>query len=217
MLTGGRQCHVSWHVSSAPWGIYEELGPQHSCLKPVITLHLPGKHGEFRSSSGHGSDRTFFYCNHQGAIATPTGHWTSTFCHSPKDGWLWCLFMLKWVWINPVLQCAEWKGPVLHPLQCCIMTLCYSGDWNIWESGLWKFMDPKSLSNSANVFFFFLLIIYIRGSCWYILGFPLGLPKFSGYRRCANVQVSCQCDSRRQLESVTRVTETLAKLAYSVV
>lgn len=74
-LTGGRHCHVSWHVSSAPWGIYEELGPQHRWLKPVIILHLlSGKHRQFKSSSGNGSGRTFFCCNHQGAIATPTGH-----------------------------------------------------------------------------------------------------------------------------------------------
>ena len=139
--TGGRQCRVSWHVSSAPWDIYEELGPQHRWLKPVITLCLlSSKHGEFKSSSGHGSDRTFFYCNHQGAIATPTGHWTSSFCHSLKDGllYVWHLFMLRWVWINPVLQCVSclhsggWKGPILHPPQCCMKALHYSEGWNIW-------------------------------------------------------------------------------------
>lgn len=66
---------MSHDVSSAPWGVYEKLGPQHGWLKPVIALHLlSGKHWEFKSSSGHGSDRTFFYFNHQGAIAAPTGH-----------------------------------------------------------------------------------------------------------------------------------------------
>lgn len=32
------QCHVSWQVPSAPWGIYEELEPQQRRLNPVITL-----------------------------------------------------------------------------------------------------------------------------------------------------------------------------------
>lgn len=45
-----------------------------------------GKHEEFKLSSGHGSSRTFFYCNRQGAIATPTGHWTHSLCHSLKHG-----------------------------------------------------------------------------------------------------------------------------------
>lgn len=74
---------------SAPWGMYEEWGPQHRWLGPVILLCLlSGKLGDFRPSLGHGSDRTFCFCNHQGAIATPVGHWTSSFCHSLKDGLL---------------------------------------------------------------------------------------------------------------------------------
>lgn len=82
---------------SAPWDIYKEWGPQHRWLKPIILLCLlSGKHGHFRSSLGHGSDRTFCFYNHQGAIATPVGHWTSSFCHSLKDGLLEVWYYSYW-------------------------------------------------------------------------------------------------------------------------